>query len=101
MIYRRSVRKLLSVTGQDMGYKHYNIGQLARAAGVPVSTLRYYERVGLLAPAGRAHNNYRFYTQDTRDAMGPQVGTYPPDFCLKRLGTADRVRLSSFRGQRP
>ena len=65
MIYRRSVLKLLSVTGQDMGYKHYNIGQLARAAGVPVSTLRYYERVGLLAPAGRAHNNYRFYTQDT------------------------------------
>ena len=36
-----------------------------------------------------------------RDAMGPQVGTSPPDFCLKRLGTAERVRLSSFRGQRP
>jgi hypothetical protein len=36
-----------------------------------------------------------------RDAMGPQVGTSPPDFCLKRLGTEDRVRLSSFRGQRP
>src|SRR5262245_51357341 len=48
-----------------MVYKHYNIGQLARAAGVPVSTLRYYERVGLLAPTGRAPNNYRFYTQDT------------------------------------
>ena len=48
-----------------MVYKHYNIGQLAQAAGVPISTLRYYERAGLLAPAGRAHNNYRFYTQDT------------------------------------
>jgi DNA-binding transcriptional MerR regulator len=48
-----------------MVYKHYNIGQLARAAGIPISTLRYYERLGLLAPAGRAHNNYRFYTQDT------------------------------------
>ena len=36
-----------------------------------------------------------------RDEMGPQVGTYPPDFCLKRLGTAERVRLSSFQGQRP
>ena len=35
-----------------------------------------------------------------RDEMGPQVGTSPPDFCLKRLGTAERVRLSSFRGQR-
>ena len=36
-----------------------------------------------------------------RDEMGPQVGTYPPDFCLKQLGTDERVRLSSFRGQRP
>ncbi len=36
-----------------------------------------------------------------RDEMGPQVGTYPPDFCLKRLGTEERVRLSSLRGQRP
>jgi len=36
-----------------------------------------------------------------RDAMGPQVGTYPPDFALKRLGTEERVRLSSFRGQQP
>ncbi len=36
-----------------------------------------------------------------RDAMGPQVGTYPPDFCLKRLGTEERVRLSNFRGQQP
>jgi hypothetical protein len=36
-----------------------------------------------------------------RDEMGPHVGTYPPDFCLKRLGTEGRVRLSSFRGQRP
>jgi hypothetical protein len=36
-----------------------------------------------------------------RDEMGPQVGEYPPDFCLKRLGTDDRVRLSSFQGQWP
>jgi hypothetical protein len=36
-----------------------------------------------------------------RDEMGPQVGDYPPDFSLKRLGADDRVRLSSFRGQRP
>lgn len=36
-----------------------------------------------------------------RDATGPQVGTSPPDFCLQRLGTEERVRLSSFRGQQP
>jgi len=43
---------------------YYTISQLARAAGVPLSTLRYYERAGLLSPTGRARNNYRFYTQD-------------------------------------
>jgi hypothetical protein len=36
-----------------------------------------------------------------RDEMGPQVGDYPPDFSLQRLGSDARVCLSSFRGQRP
>ena len=36
-----------------------------------------------------------------RDEMGPQVGEVPLDFNLKRLGSDERVRLSSFTGQRP
>ncbi len=40
----------------------YTIGQLARAAGVPVTTLRYYERSGLLTPEYRTAGNYRAYT---------------------------------------
>ncbi len=36
-----------------------------------------------------------------RDEMGPHVGDSPPDFNLKRLGSDERVRLSSFKGQRP
>ena len=43
----------------------YHIGQLAQAAGLPTSTLRYYERAGLLRPTGRAENKYRLYTTDT------------------------------------
>jgi MerR family mercuric resistance operon transcriptional regulator len=39
----------------------YTIGQLARAAGVPTSTVRYYERIGLLRSAGRTAGNYRRY----------------------------------------
>lgn len=39
----------------------YTIGELARAAGVPVSTVRYYERRGLLTPAGRTRSAYRVY----------------------------------------
>ncbi len=36
-----------------------------------------------------------------RDAMGPQVGTYPLDFSLKRLSAEEWVHLASFQGQRP
>ncbi len=37
------------------------IGEVARAAGVNIQTLRYYERRRLLRPAGRALNGYRSY----------------------------------------
>lgn len=40
------------------------IGELARAAGVKISTLRYYERRELLAPTGRTSGNYREYDTD-------------------------------------
>ncbi len=38
------------------------IGPLAQATGMPVETIRYYEREGLLPPAPRSGNNYRAYT---------------------------------------
>ncbi len=38
------------------------IGELARAADVPTSTVRFYERRGLLKPDARTHANYRTYT---------------------------------------
>lgn len=42
-------------------------GQLAKAAGVHVETLRYYEREGLLAEPRRSEGNYRLY--DTADVQ--------------------------------
>ena len=36
-----------------------------------------------------------------RDEMGPNAGDVPPDFNLKLMGSEDRVRLSSFKGQKP
>jgi DNA-binding transcriptional MerR regulator len=41
------------------------IAEVAERTGVPATTLRYYEDIGLLAPAGRAQNGYRAY--DERD----------------------------------
>lgn len=37
------------------------IGQLARAAGVPISTVRFYERRQLVLPSTRTSGNYRLY----------------------------------------
>lgn len=41
--------------------KQFNIGELARRAGVSVDTVRYYERGGLVTPAGRLASGYRRY----------------------------------------
>ncbi len=37
-----------------------NIGQAAEQSGLPVKTIRYYEEIGLVAPA-RGDNGYRRY----------------------------------------
>ena len=41
-----------------------SIGQLGKATGTAVETVRYYEKVGLLAPPARTSGNYRSYGQD-------------------------------------
>jgi DNA-binding transcriptional MerR regulator len=38
-----------------------NIGQLARQAGVPIDTVRYYERQQLLPTAARSAGGYRIF----------------------------------------
>src|SRR5215470_20312645 len=49
--------------------QHYTIGQLARVAGVPTTTLRYYERAGLVHPTTRGENTYRLYAAQTLDII--------------------------------
>lgn len=40
------------------------IQSFARRTGLPASTLRYYDKEGLLKPIYRAENDYRFYQED-------------------------------------
>jgi DNA-binding transcriptional MerR regulator len=47
----------------------YTIGQLARAAGVPTSTVRYYERIEPLQPAGRTAGNCRRYGDEALERL--------------------------------
>ena len=45
------------------------ITELSRASGFPSSALRYYERVGLLAPVGRSPGGYRLYDPGSVDRL--------------------------------
>lgn len=45
------------------------IGELARAAEVPTSTVRFYEREGLLRPSGRSASNYRLYAEEDLERL--------------------------------
>lgn len=47
----------------------YTIGQLAAQADVPTSTVRYYERRGLLRCEGRTRGNYRQYGEATLERL--------------------------------
>ena len=41
-----------------------NIGELGKATGTKVETIRYYERIGLLPKPARSAGNYRVYAED-------------------------------------
>jgi DNA-binding transcriptional MerR regulator len=41
----------------------FTIGRLAEKVEIPASTVRYYERIGLLEPEDRSQGNYRLYGQ--------------------------------------
>ena len=45
---------------QDFGF---TIRNMAERCGMTAHTLRYYERVGLIQPVGRARNGHRRYTE--------------------------------------
>ena len=44
--------------------QNMTIGSLAKASGVKVVTIRYYEQVGLLPRPGRTEGNYRTYNPE-------------------------------------
>ena len=45
--------------------QQYTISQLAKAAEVPTTTVRYYERIGLVEPEDRSRGNYRLYSEES------------------------------------
>ena len=50
---------------QCQGGFSMNIKKISELSDTPVSTIRYYERIGLLPKPKRAQNGYRIYDEDT------------------------------------
>jgi MerR family mercuric resistance operon transcriptional regulator len=63
----------------------FTIGQLARVAGVPVSTVRFYERRGLLKPDARTGSNYRAYSARTAERLKFIRAAQATGFSLKDI----------------
>ncbi len=55
------------------------VGQLAKATGLTVRTLHYYEEIGLLRPARRSEKGYRLYER-------PQIERLQQIVSLQHLG---------------
>lgn len=51
------------------GFPELTIGEVARRAGVPASSIRYYERLGLLPRPERSHGQRR-YDEDVLGKLG-------------------------------
>lgn len=47
-----------------------SIGQLAAAVGVHLETVRYYERIGLMAPPARSAGGHRVYDRTALERLG-------------------------------
>src|SRR5580704_15682967 len=65
--------------------REMTIGELARVAGVAVSTVRFYERRGLLKPDGRTQSNYRTYSARTAERLKFIRAAQATGFSLKDI----------------
>lgn len=75
----------------------FGIGELAAACGVKVVTIRYYERIGLLAAPARSTGNYRRYGAAARERLGFIRRCRDLGFTLDQV--RELVRLASDRAK--
>jgi len=70
--------------------KHRNppltIGRLAKATGVGVETIRYYERSGLMPEPRRGANGYRYYPPEAVDRLQFILQAKNLGFSLREIG---------------
>jgi DNA-binding transcriptional MerR regulator len=68
------------------------IGELATATQVPISTLRYYERAGLLSEPARTRGGYRAYPPDMAARVVFIRQAQAAELTLKQIGEVLAIR---------
>lgn len=53
----------------NKGENNISIGTLSKESGVAIETIRYYERIGILAPVGRKTSGYRVYDNESYKSL--------------------------------
>jgi len=71
------------------------IGQLARIVGVNVQTVRYYERLNLLAPSARRPSGYRLYGHEEERRLRFIKNAQALGFTLREIAELLALRVGS------
>ncbi len=83
-------------TGSRDVNRTYRIGEIANLAHLSLRTLRYWEEVGLLAPADRTEGGFRLYSQADLERVMLVRAMKPIDISIEELKElvrlVDRVR---------
>jgi DNA-binding transcriptional MerR regulator len=69
-----------------------SINEVAQRTGLTAYTLRYYERIGLIAPIARAGGGQRRYAASDMDWIGFLIRLRATDMPIQRMQTFARLR---------
>ena len=72
--------------------RHFPIGEVARRSGVNIETIRYYERIGILAGPPRTASGHRVYDQEDVRAFTFLRHAREAGFALAEVRTLLRAR---------
>lgn len=75
-----------------MGQRMHRIGHVARAVGLSLRTVRYYEEVGLALPSGRTDGGFRLYTEADIARLELIKQLKPLEFTLEEMRDLMEVR---------
>lgn len=62
--YKKTVEILLHDHLDSITLNNMSIGEVSKETGIPVTTIRYWEKAGLLYPERNPANTYRIYTKE-------------------------------------